>query len=312
MGVRKDTSALHTRVFNSLAEHVALIDDAGTIIDVNAAWTKFGIDNGIPLDYTWRGKNYLDVAFASRDSGDALAGVAADGIVAVMEDRCPSFHLEYPCHSPDYERWFVMKVSMLELGSRPLAAIFHTDITDRKMAIERAEHLAMHDSLTGLANRRKFDQTLDGEFRRCARARTPISLIAVDIDNFKDYNDRRGHVAGDRCLEQFSHILRAFARRPRALAARLGGDEFALILGASDAAGSLMIAKAVLQSFIDLRVVFDGSRQVTASAGVASFIASEQEHCEILVHEADKALYRAKQSGRNRVVHADAGGDTRC
>jgi diguanylate cyclase (GGDEF)-like protein len=310
MRVRKAQPALHTLVFNSLSEQIAVIDQAGTIIDVNPAWTNFGIENGVSPDYVWTGTNYLKVLTASHARGDSLAGAAADGIVGVVNDQRPSFYFEYPCHSPDEKRWFVMRVTCLEAASRRLFAVSHHNITRRKLAEDRAEHLAMHDPLTGLANRRNFNLTLHREFRRSRRDRSPISLIAVDIDHFKEYNDECGHIAGDHCLEQVGQVLQTFSRRPDDLAARLGGDEFALLLGTTDSVVSQTIAEAILKSFNELGMIFGESRQVTISVGVASVIAREHQQEEFLFHEADKALYRAKQAGRNRVAHADSVGDT--
>jgi diguanylate cyclase (GGDEF)-like protein len=310
MPVRKGAPALHTLVFNSLSEQIAVIDQAGTIVDVNTGWTNFGIENGISPDYIWRGRNYLEVLSVSHAGGDSLAGEAANGIVGVVKDQRASFHFEYPCHSPDEKRWFVMRITGLKDDSRRLFAISHHNITRRKLAEERAEHLAMHDPITGLANRRNFNMALHREFRRSRRDQSAISLIAVDIDHFKEYNDECGHLAGDHCLDQVGQVLQAFSRRPDDLAARLGGDEFALLLGSADSAGSQSIAEAILKSFNDLQLVFGGSKQVTISVGVASAIAREHQHEDFLFHEADKALYRAKQAGRNRVVHADSAGDT--
>lgn len=296
---------MHTLVFNCLSEQIAVIDGAGVIIEVNDAWTEFGINNGIPPDYVWRGTNYLEVLAASSAGGDTLAGAAAEGILDVVNDQRESFYFEYPCHSPEEKRWFVMQVNRLKDESRPLFAISHHNITRRKLAEERVAHLAMHDPLTGLANRRYFSRTLRGEFGRSKRFGSPISLIAVDIDRFKPYNDECGHLAGDYCLIQLGRVLKEFSRRPSDLAARLGGDEFALLLGSTDSAEAQRIAAAILTSFSGLGIVFGGgSQQVTASAGVASVIAHRGQHEGSLMHEADRALYRAKQAGRNRVETA--------
>ncbi len=300
---------VHTLVFNSLSQQIAVIDPTGTIVDVNAAWTNFGIDNGQSPDFVWRGRNYLKALAGAYSSGDSLAGAAANGILEVMKDQQATFSLEYPCHSPDEKRWFLMQVSRLNDESVRLFAISHHNITRRKLAEQRAEHLAMHDPLTELANRRYFNLTLHREFRRSKRDRSPISLIAVDVDHFKEYNDEYGHLAGDYCLTQVGQVLQSFSRRPSDLAARLGGDEFALLLGGTDSVESQRIAEAILHSFNDLGVVLGGSKQATVSAGVASMIASKDQHEEFLVQEADKALYRAKQAGRNRVAHADSVAD---
>lgn len=295
---------LHTLVFDSLHEQIAVIDQAGTIVEVNSAWTNFGVKNGQCSNYAWTGNNYLGVLAAAHDSGDILAGKAKRGILAVVNDERTSFDFEYPCHSPDEKRWFMMRIT--PLGARRLYAISHHDITPRKLAEERAEYLAMHDPLTGLANRRYFEQTLIRQFRSSTRNRSPISLIVVDIDRFKDYNDEGGHLAGDHCLAQVGQAMMAFSRRPHDLAARVGGDEFAVLLGDTDAVESQRLAEAMVQAINDRRIVYGESRPVTVSLGVASMIPGPLDQSELLVRAADKALYRAKRTGRNRVVHADS------
>lgn len=299
----QDLDALHTLVINSLEEQIAVIDQAGTIVDVNRAWTSFGVENGLSSKYRCVGCNYLKVLSASVDGGDSLAAEAVQGILDVVSSKRASFYLEYPCHSPDEKRWFMMRVARLKDDSRGLFVISHTNITLRKLAEERAEHLAMHDPLTGLANRRYFNQSLNREMRRSIRNRTAITLIALDVDHFKDYNDELGHLAGDQCLVKVGQALLALSRRPDDLAARLGGDEFALLLGDVDFVESQRVAEAILKNVCDLNMVFGESRLVTVSLGVVSVILREQQHEDFLAQEADKALYRAKTAGRNRVVH---------
>ncbi len=297
-----DLSALHTLVINSLEEQIAVIDQAGTIVDVNSAWEDFGIENGLSSESACVGRNYLEVLSASAARGDGLAGEAEQGILDVMSGKRASFHLEYPCHSPDEKRWFIMHVTRLKDDSRRLFVISHHNITRRKLAEERAEHLAMHDALTGLANRRYFNLSLSGEMRRGLRNRSAVSLIAVDVDYFKDYNDEFGHLAGDQCLVNIGKALGAFSRRPSDLAARLGGDEFALLLGNTNSEEAQKIAEAIRKAIADLRMVFGESKQVTVSVGVAAMIPDERQNGDFLLQEADKALYRAKLAGRNQVV----------
>ncbi|MDX1893424.1 GGDEF domain-containing protein [Mycolicibacterium sp. 050158] len=298
---------LHTLVFHSLQEQIAVIDDAGTIIDVNAAWIGFGVDNGLPADYEWLGANYLHVLAGAHSRDDDQAGHAATGILDVLHDRRASFDMEYPCHSPGEQRWFVMRVTRLATASQPLVAISHYNITARKLAEQRAEYLALHDPLTDMANRRYFNIALKRATRSSVQNRSPVSLIALDVDHFKDYNDACGHPAGDDCLAQVAQAIRKFARRPGDLPARLGGDEFAVLLGGTDAAQSQRLAEAILTSVDNLRIGYGDGQQVTLSAGVASVIAHHHEDsAEHLLRDADDALYRAKQAGRNQVaVHAD-------
>jgi len=179
---------------------------------------------------------------------------------------------------------------------------FMEDITDVRHTLERLELLGTSDPLTGLANRRYFNLFLSREMRRCMRNRSAISLIEVDVDYFKDYNDELGHLAGDQCLTNVGRTLLAYSRRPGDLAARLGGDEFALVLGDTGLAESQKVAEAIRKAIDDLRMVFGASRRVTVSVGVASVIPHEPQNEDFLFHEADKALYRAKLAGRNRVL----------
>ena len=299
-----DLSALHTLVINSLEEQIAVIDHEGNIVDVNSAWNNFGVENGLSPKFACAGCNYLNVLSASAASDDSFADEAKQGILDVIRGKQASFYFEYPCHSPDEKRWFMMRVTRLKDNSRRLFVISHHNITPRKLAEERAERLAMYDSLTGLANRRYFNQFLNREFHRSIRNRSAISLVEVDVDHFKEYNDELGHLTGDQCLVNVGQALLAFSHRPSDLAARLGGDEFALILGDTNSVGSQKIAEAVLKAITDLRMVFGESRLITVSVGVASLIPYEHQNEDYLLQEADKALYRAKSAGRNRVVHA--------
>lgn len=299
-----DMTTLHTLVINSLEEQIAVIDQAGTILDVNHSWNNFGLDNGISSGYSWVGCNYLNVLSASAASGDNLAVEAEQGILDVAQGKRASFYLEYPCHSPDEKRWFMMRVIPVKRASKRLLVLSHTNITLRKLAEERAEHLSLHDPLTGLANRRYFYQSLSRETRRSIRNRSTISLIALDVDHFKGYNDALGHPAGDQCLANVSQVLRAHSQRPRDLAARLGGDEFALLLADADFVEAQTVAEAIIKEIAALNMVFGESKMVTVSIGVVTAIPHDQQNEEFLLHEADKALYRAKLEGRNRVVHA--------
>src|SRR5690606_6564712 len=145
----------------------------------------------------------------------------------------------------------------------------HFDITDRRRSEDEAWQLAHHDPLTGLANRRHFNETLEAEMRRSMRQGTPISLIEMDVDSFKEYNDSYGHVAGDRCLARIAEVLSRYSRRPGDLAARLGGDEFALILGETDYEAAGRIARGLRHAVEDLGMCFGpSSTPITVSVGV--------------------------------------------
>ena len=299
--MQHDLSALHTWVFNTLQDQIAVIDREGTIIAVNRAWTMFGIENGLSAESAVPHENYFKVLNDSATRGDTLASDAAQGMLDVVNGGRSFYEIEYPCHSPSEQRWFIMRVCRVQEATSDLFVISHHNITQRKLAEQRAEHLAMHDPLTGLGNRRYFNSFLEGEMRRSLRNQTSISLVLIDVDNFKDYNDTLGHLYGDECLVKVGKTLINASRRPGDLAARLGGDEFALILGGTDMAGAQSVAETILKHVRELNIVFAESRYVTVSIGVASIIPYAQSSPDYLLHEADKALYSAKLAGRNQV-----------
>ena len=185
------------------------------------------------------------------------------------------------------------------------------DITERKQAEEElarlykeVEQLSLQDGLTGIANRRMFDQTLDREWARAKRDKVPLSLIIFDIDFFKEYNDFYGHLQGDECLKQVAKTLSGASKRAIDLVGRYGGEEFVLLLPATNEIQARQIAErcfsAVKQQKLphELSTVSD---TVTISAGVSTIIPIGATHSSILVEVADKLLYQAKRKGRNRI-----------
>lgn len=298
-------TALHESVFHSLEEQIAVIDRTGTILEVNLAWQSFGIENGLPSGYVFSGRNYLETLAESAAAGDSLAADAIQGITEVLAGKRAFFYHEYPCHSPTERRWFTMRITALHGDkSGSLFVLSHHNVTQRKLAEEQVEKLAMQDPLTGLGNRRAFHLFLNREIRNSIRDRTPIGLAIIDVDYFKNYNDEFGHAAGDQCLMNVGQVLLAHARRPDDLAARIGGDEFALILRNTELDTIRKIAESILKAINELKMSFGGSKQVTVSIGLLSVVPHEQQSENFLFQEADKALYRAKSAGRNQAAYA--------
>lgn len=162
------------------------------------------------------------------------------------------------------------------------------------------------DSLTGVANRRHFDQTLASEWRRCRRSRQPLALLMIDIDHFKLYNDTYGHQKGDECLRAVAGVLRAGFGRSHDLVARFGGEEFVCLMPECDLASARAKALALCQAVQDLGLVHGSSRTasvVTISLGVACLVPDGDSSPQGLLARADANLYRAKAGGRNRVDH---------
>jgi diguanylate cyclase (GGDEF)-like protein len=175
---------------------------------------------------------------------------------------------------------------------------------DLRKAQETLRLIATHDSLTGLANRRLFERALDIEFGRGARQRTPLSLILLDIDYFKRYNDTYGHVAGDHCLAEVAKVLKGCCHRKADLAVRYGGEEFAVLLPDTDLQGAMTLAGQIRQSLIDKHITHSGSPTgyLTVSLGCHAFVPSSLDSIEVFIQRADAALYQAKHSGRNCVA----------
>jgi diguanylate cyclase (GGDEF)-like protein/PAS domain S-box-containing protein len=170
-------------------------------------------------------------------------------------------------------------------------------------AFSRAEALAGIDPVTSQANRRTFDTLLVREWLRAVRERKSLSLIMIDIDQFKKYNDIYGHLAGDSCLHKVAAALTAALHRRSDVAARYGGEEFAVILSGSDAAGALVAAERLLAAVSDLKIDHTGTERgiVTISIGVATMYATFDGDEKQLIHAADSALYEAKKCGRDQV-----------
>jgi len=173
-----------------------------------------------------------------------------------------------------------------------------------EQANQRLSALSLTDGLTGIANRRRFDEVLAEEWKRMGRLGQPLALAMIDIDWFKKYNDHYGHQAGDACLVAVAHVLAANIGRTGDLVARYGGEEFAFIAPAVDAAGALTMAQKICDAISAQGMPHAESlfTHVTASIGVASVVPDAGTGPESLIKRADEALYRAKASGRNRAL----------
>jgi diguanylate cyclase (GGDEF)-like protein len=171
-------------------------------------------------------------------------------------------------------------------------------------ANHRLQRLSQLDGLTGIANRRAFDDALGNEWRRCCRARCPLAVVMIDIDSFKDYNDCYGHQKGDRCLRVIARALRDGLHRPGDFVARYGGEEFALLLPGLDAEHAAAFAEILRAGIESLGILHPASpiaTVVTISVGLAARIPRRNAAPRALVEAADRALYAAKRGGGNRV-----------
>jgi len=261
---------------------------------------------------------FPDLAGSHLDS--ALTRCLQTGFATVLSNSLhPSpFPLYQPMARREADRLLKQSVHILPMGPRESELLGQRyvliQINDVTQAVVRerllkAQAATLHsisriDPLTGIGNRRMFDEKLAEEFRLAARHRSWVSLVLFDIDQFKRYNDAYGHPAGDECLTLVSDVLRKACRRPRDLAARYGGEELALILPETDLNGAHRVALDVLQQIHQLAIPHGHNPphlQLTMSAGAAALKPANGQRAPLLLDQADRALYQAKQQGRNRV-----------
>jgi diguanylate cyclase (GGDEF)-like protein len=211
--------------------------------------------------------------------------------------------------------WIVLLCSFVGLLGNKVVRLMRDRLRDENMlrkarnelTVTNAQltHLAHHDGLTGLANRRYFDETLMQDFANARRTGRPMALIMVDVDHFKLYNDIYGHPAGDRCLQAVACSIASAVRQPHDFVARYGGEEIAVLLPETDTAGAVVVAEAICLTVANLQLPFVSSvlGYVSISAGVAAQVfPGPNAGADELLGAADRALYRAKRGGRNRVV----------
>lgn len=192
------------------------------------------------------------------------------------------------------QRIIQMRTSLVVLASK-------LDATNREL-----KRLSASDGLTGIPNRRLFDEYLSREWRRAQRAASSIALMMCDVDHFKLFNDTYGHQAGDDCLRQVAHCIQKTMERGSDIAARYGGEEFAVVLPETQIGGALFLAEKIRHAVHELHIPHAASASgwVSMSIGIASMIPGEKSSSEELIQAADQALYQAKHEGRDRVCRA--------
>jgi two-component system, chemotaxis family, response regulator WspR len=229
-----------------------------------------------------------------RDKSRAFELGASDYLVK-LPDR-----IELVARVRAHSRTFLAQMER-DQALRQLSEALHM-LEQKNAELARLSHV---DGLTGIANRRAFDELLGKETRRLARERKPLSLMLLDLDHFKAYNDHYGHVTGDECLRRVASTLLTCAQRPSDCVARYGGEEFAIIMPNTDVTGAAQVAEQVRARIEALALPHearsDDSRVVTTSVGVVTAVPDSDTKPVQLIEAADTALYLAKQGGRNSV-----------
>lgn len=290
-------------------------------LDGVAAFEAIRDRQGQIVDFRWLIANPL-AAMTVGGSKDSLKGKRLfveqspghlfDGLfelfVQVVES-CTVLEKEYYYHSYSLTAWF--HIVAVKLGDG--FAMTFRDISDRKqieITLKKAnlklKYQANIDSLTQIANRRRFDEYITQEWSRCSREREYLSLILGDVDYFKAYNDTYGHQAGDNCLYEVAQAIERAVKRPADLVFRYGGEEFAVVLPYTEEQGAIKVAADIHEQIQDLEILHHSSQVagiVTLSLGVSSILPDSRSSLQTLISAADGALYEAKLKGRNRVIY---------
>jgi diguanylate cyclase (GGDEF)-like protein/PAS domain S-box-containing protein len=299
-------AALHKLVVDNSRDAIVLGDLDGT---------RTYVSPGIKALTGWEPRDLVGRVFSDVIHPADLAEV--EMAMRALRAGSEGGTLEYRERKRDGEYFWVegsLRVYRDPATGRPVGFLnLMRDITERKRSEEHLqsayramESLVVVDALTGISNRRRFDEVLSTEWRRALREGDKLSLLLIDADHFKRYNDTYGHVRGDSCLKQIAEAAMDVVLRPGDLVARYGGEEFAVVLPGTDEMGAKAVAEDICQAIRSRRLPHEGNAPgiVTVSVGCATVVPQRGKAPQDLIESADQALYRAKGRGRNRVVVA--------
>ena len=305
-GELRQIAALHKLVVDNSRDAIILGDLDGT---------QTYVSPGIRTLTGWDPKDL--VGRSSRELIHPADAVEVDLALRALRAGSEGGTLEYRARKRDGDYFWVegsLRVYRDPATGRPIGYLnLVRDISERKRSEEHLqsayramESLVVVDALTGISNRRRFDEALASEWRRALRDGDKLSLLLIDADHFKRYNDTYGHVRGDSCLKQIAEAALDVVLRPGDLVARYGGEEFAVVLPGTDENGARAVAEDICQAVRNRRLPHEGNAPgiVTVSVGCATIIPQRGKSQQDLIESADQALYRAKGRGRNRVVVA--------
>lgn len=240
----------------------------------------------------------MDSSCASSDTLCPLAAALASG------RKESGTHIRYDLEGTPWYSEVSIHPVLNDEGKITQLVRISKDITQRKRMEELLLQEALTDEMTGIPNRRAFERHFSIEWRRCIRNKNSLTLAMIDIDFFKNYNDRYGHQQGDDCLRQVAHTIRDALRRPGDQASRYGGEEFVVLLPGTDADNAKTVTDAI-RANLEARAIphldSKAAPYVTVSIGLADTIPTQEANPLSLLQSADKALYAAKRLGRNRV-----------
>lgn len=270
------------------------INEKGTPVDL------------VLMDIVMPGMNGIEAAKIIKEN-DLLKDIPI--IMVTAEDEEASLEKAFEAGAIDY---ITKPVSQIELTARVRSVLKLREEIKRRIERERElkslmvklGRMTQMDGLTGIANRRFFDETFNREWFRAQRQNASLAVLMIDIDFFKKYNDEYGHLEGDNCLKKVASAIQGSLKRPADFLARFGGEEFVVVLPSTDSRGAANIAEDIRGNIADLGIehaTSDIEDFVTVSIGVACVQPGHDEPPEMLLNMSDQALYQAKSTGRNRI-----------
>lgn len=290
---------------------VLIVDDDAMIVELMAQ----SLSDYFDISFALTAKDALTIA-ASHPQPDLilldviLPDMKGDDVCRILKSKSETYNIPVifvtsKSEVKDKTRGF--ELGAVDFVTKPielpvLKARVKTHI-NLKRYVEKLEELSLTDPLTDLANKRQYANTLDNEWSRACRAQEQLSLMIIDVDDFKKFNDNYGHGAGDDCLMFIAATLRCCVSRAADLVARVGGEEFAVLMPGTDEAGAKAIASSILQKLMEKHYPHQYSsvaEHVTVSIGIATLTPSEKHPAQALFDKADEALYRAKEKGKNQ------------
>jgi len=307
-------SQFSVRLLNNLVVPTFVLDAKGKVLIWNKACEQLTDTKAKDLIGTrdhWK-------AFYS-EPRDCLADLMVKGKIKEIgafydvrtdsENNSMHVSIETWCEVPNIPGQFYLAADAAPIydDTGEIIAVVETlrNLTAQKIAQEKLEDLAQKDALTNLANRRAFNDKLKEEWSLAQRSQSPIGLLFIDIDHFKQFNDIYGHQAGDDCLKAVANSIAGQSQRPSDFPARYGGEEFVVILPCCDEEGTARVAENIRSAVQHIHYPHSGSTVadiVTISIGTNCLIPAQNQTFDDFIENSDKALYRAKENGRNRVV----------
>jgi diguanylate cyclase (GGDEF)-like protein len=298
-GQHRVDQLLPQAVLDALPVLIAVLDRQGNVLKANMACESFSILNGLVSTYGVVGVEYRKVLEKMCAAQPDALQAAMDGIAAVISGSEPMFQMQHCVVTPIRSHWFTMQVTPVS-GLQGQVVVIHQDISQLKAAELASLNMANVDELTGALSRRNFLAVAQQEVERSLRYETPLMVLMLDLDHFKQINDLHCHATGDAVLKHFVATIGAVLRT-QDVVGRLGGEEFCVLLPNTTREGGFALARRIVETVANSPVAM-GAHVIRYTVSVGATCMHGEATFAELLHLADMALYRAKNEGRNGVA----------